>query len=134
MKKKNGKELLQHASDAKKTFSFQKAGILLLWIIGAIAFYQFCSAEKWYFHLYAYPILVGVLGGAFVLLNGGFSRELPAPEDLPGNLTAEEKTALLQKLSRRKEIAKKLLYPLIGLLAAVFTDLVVLEIGEMKWH
>lgn len=132
-KKKKVKDLPAPAAPEKKTFDFKKAGILLLWIIGAIAVYQFCNAQEWSVHLYAYPILVGVLGGAFVLLNSGFSRELPAKEDLPANLTGEEKDALLEKLGKRKELAKKLLYPLIALLIAVFADLVALEIGELGW-
>ena len=132
-KKKKTKDLPAPAAKEKKTFNFKKAGVLLLWIVGAIAVYQLCNSQEWTFHLYAYPILVGILGGAFVLLNGGFSRELPAREDLPADMTEEEKDALLEKLGKRKEIAKKLLYPLIALLFAVFADLVVLEIGDMGW-
>lgn len=132
-KKKKAKELPVPVMPEKKKFNFRKAGILLLWIVGALGVYLFCNGREWHFHLYAYPILIGILGGAFVLLNGGFSGDLPAREDLPAKLTEEEKDALLAKLRRNKENAKKLLYPLIALLFAVFVDLAALEIGELGW-
>ena len=132
-KKKKTRDLPAPVTPEKKKFNFRKAGILLLWIVGAIAVYQFCNSREWTFHLYAYPILTGILGGAFVLLNGGFSRDLPAREFLPAKLSEEEKDALLEKLGKRKALAKKLLYPLTALLFAVFADLAVLEIGELGW-
>jgi len=43
-------------------------------------------------------------------LNGGFGTKLPEPEDIAGNLTMEERVAFIEKIRRRKELAKKVVF------------------------
>ncbi len=134
-KKKKNVRSAELPADAgiRRPFNFRKAGILLLWIVGAAGVYFLCNSFELSFHLYAYPIVIGVLAGAFVLLNGGFSRELPSESDLPEGWDPMKKREYLEKAKKNKETAKKLLYPLIGMLTAVLLDLLILNIGEMTW-
>ena len=54
------------------------------------------------------------IGIAFLLLavwlNSGFDTYMPTEEDIVGNLTKEQRIALVTKIRRRKILAKKVLF------------------------
>lgn len=45
-----------------------------------------------------------------VWLNGGFDTYLPTEEDIVGNLNKEQRKALVEKIHRRKALAKKVIF------------------------
>ena len=45
-----------------------------------------------------------------VWLNGGFDTSLPEPQDIVGNLSMQERIAFVEKIRRRKQWAKKVMF------------------------
>ncbi len=43
-------------------------------------------------------------------LNGGFDTELPTPDQIVGNLTMQERVAFVEKIKKRKALAKKVMF------------------------
>ena len=130
-----GKDAADHLKHTLKRFNWRLALRVLLWTAAAVGVYQLCSAFHLMLHAYLYPIAVGILAGAYVLLNGGFSRDEPTEANLPAEWDAEKKAAYLEKLKKRHRLAKKLLIPLFALTVAVLLDIIILSIqdGSYDW-
>ena len=129
---KAGREAADQLKTACKRFNWRLALRVLVWTAAAIGVYQLCNALHLMIHAYLYPIAVGILAGAYVLLNGGFSRREPLPEEdaLPADWDGARKAKYLEKLKKRRETAKKLLIPLFALMAAVFLDVIILSVQD----
>lgn len=127
-----GRDAANNLKAAWKRFNWKLALRVLAWTAASVGVYQLCNALQLMFHAYLYPIAVGILAGAYVLLNGGFSRKQPLPEEdaLPADWDGEKKAKYLEKLKKRREIAKKLLIPLFALMAAVFLDVIILSVQD----
>lgn len=81
-----------------------------------------------------YPIYLSaltILLAAFLLLNKGFSNQLPTEEMLPETWNADEKKLFLEKLARDKARARVLLIFVIPLLFIFLIDFIILFFPEL---
>ena len=59
---------------------------------------------------FSYFIVGLTLLAAAIFLNGGLDSYQPTEEDIVGNLTKEQRIEIVNKIRRRKAIAKKILF------------------------
>ncbi len=81
-----------------------------------------------------YPIYLSaltILLAAFLLLNKGFSNQLPTEEMLPPEWSKEEKKLFCEKLARDKSHARVLLIFIIPLLFIFLIDFIILFLPEL---
>lgn len=70
----------------------------------------------------SYTAITTVLACAFIIINGGVSKDIPTKFDLKDSLTDEEKEKLIQKITDRRTKAKKILVFLIPFIFTLFFD------------
>lgn len=113
---KPGKKL---SANAAKTI------ISLLLCFGA-AFLIYVLILKYEFALgyHLLYIVTGVLCCVVVVLNGGFSKSVPSPEQLRDDWDDEKKQKFISRIEKGKAIAKKLMIVLVPLLAVIMIDII----------
>ncbi len=101
-----------------------------LWFLLLFSLYTVCSYFELTLHVYAYPIALGVLGGAYVFLNGGtFDRHATIDEDrFSPDLTKEQKRKIIEGFARRQKLARSLLAPLFGVMMTLLIDLIYISV------
>ena len=82
---------------------------------------------------FGYLIIGVVLLITAVGFNGGFDTKLPDAKDIVGNLSMEERVAFIEKLRRRKEIAKKLLFLDFPFLSCLLIDTIYVLLPTGGW-
>jgi len=114
-----------------KQIAWKKVAITLLWLAILLLIYTVCNHFHLTPHVLLYPLAAGILAVCFFLLNGcSFSTAPIDPDALPRELDAEAREALLARLNRRRETAKRLLPPLIGLVGTLLIDMLYLHLGD----
>ena len=97
-----------------------------LWFVVVLAAYIFIlkyESMTGYILLY---VLTAVLLVACIVLNGGFNKDIPTPDDLRDSWSAEKKERFIKALVKGKELAGRLMYLLLPMLITVMIDLVYL--------
>lgn len=69
-------------------------------------------------------VLLGVLLLAFIMVNRGVSTDIPTPDQLSASMSAAEKEAFIDEISRRRKRARPLLYMIFPLVFIVGFDMV----------
>ena len=77
-----------------------------------------------YYAFIVYYAALLILISAFIIVNRGFSFELPTQDQLSDSMSEKEKTEFIEMLKRAHEKGKKLLIYLIPLLFCVMIDFV----------
>lgn len=116
--------------------SFGKANIWLLLLLifntawlGAVYFVLPAVLRFSYFPV-VYLIVGGVLALVFVIYNKGFTHRRVKPENLPGNLSAEEKEAWNAEGERLLRRSRWLLTVLVPIVLILFADVLYLFVGQ----
>ena len=78
-----------------------------------IGFYCYC----------AYYIFFTVLLIAVIVLNGGFSKDVPTPEQLRESWSDKKKEKFIARLKTGKKWAKRLMYLLVPVMITIMFDL-----------
>jgi len=81
--------------------------VILTFLVGVYGVGSMFVGKIVYFSYFGIGVVLLLLA---VWLNGGFDTYLPTEEDIVGNLTKEQRTALVQKIHRRKALAKKVIF------------------------
>ena len=93
-----------------KMLAWLTAECLAVMLIFAVCVYGVGSIQFGKIVYFGYLIIGIALLIIAVGLNGGFDTSIPEPEDIVGNLTMEERIAFVEKIRRRKALAKKVLF------------------------
>ena len=87
------------------------------------------NSEKhpvFFYAFYVYYIALILLVAVFIIVNRGFSRDVPTPEQLSDAMTQGEKEEYINKLKKAHENGKRILVILIPLLFTVLFDFVLI--------
>ena len=138
-KKDRKKSGLVYDPDAKKrlkqlrAFNWRRFGLLILSTLAAFAVLEVGitleAKAKMSFSVVTiiYYVIVTALAAAVVILNHGFSKK-PFTRDM---IREDEAERILDKLNRRKGIAKKLMPVLIPFIFAILLDFMYLFYGDI---
>lgn len=72
----------------------------------------------------AYYVFFTVLLAAVILLNGGFTKDIPEPSQLRDSWSDEQKEKFIRRLTAGKKWARRLMYLLVPMMATVMFDLI----------
>lgn len=93
-----------------KLLSWLFAESLVVMLIFSVCVYGVGSITFGKIVYFGYLIIGIALLLLAVWLNGGFDTSVPEPEDIVGNLTMQERIAFVEKIRRRKQLAKKVMF------------------------
>lgn len=111
----------------EKIFKKPKVLRLLLLILSVIVFftlYEVCVAYNIGIIVHIYGILLALLLLAYGVLNRGFSRHIPESDELPPEMSDQEKEEYISTQKKRNKTAKALLIPIISILLTFAFDLI----------
>ena len=113
--------------ESAKKFNFKLAlteiGLFVL-MFGTLEFCNFNSDKSPVF-FYAFTVFYGalfLLAGAFIIVNRGFSRDVPTRDQLSDDMSDGEKDKFIEKLEKGHRAGKKILIFLVPLLFTVLID------------
>lgn len=100
------------------------------WLLLFSALYALLNHFRFTFHWVLYPVVLGLLAVAYLLLNGGsFDRHTTLTvDDLPDDWDRARKEKAVSDFNARKAWAKRLLPPLIGIMLTLMFDLIYLNV------
>ena len=105
----------------------KRLGLLVLSSILFFGFYTGCNRLRLGFVVYLYFGALLVLLPIFIILNRGIDSKLPEYDELPDGWTDGEKTDYLERESKKRAIARKLIYVIIPILLTFGIDIVYLN-------
>ena len=93
-----------------KLLGWLTAHTLLVMLVFAVCVYGIGSVFLGKIVYFGYLILGIALLFVAVVLNGGFDNEPPTVDDIAGNLTKEQRQAVVDKIHKHRALAKKVLF------------------------
>ncbi|MBQ4575873.1 MAG: hypothetical protein IJA85_11875 [Clostridia bacterium] len=114
----------------QKKIDWKKRGIMLCIFLAVFVIYYTACRFNFYPILPIYLTIITALAVAFIILNRGLERALPTPDDLPDDMSPEEKHDYIALATKRKGQARMVLVVLIPFILTIFIDMVILTYVE----